>query len=68
MAFLEARLLYIILVVGALLGLDLVGSGSGSILFGSNRVLSWLILPLPPRSVPLFVFYVLIIGDGCQPS
>ena len=68
MALLEARLFYIILVVGAFLSLDLDGSRSRSVLTGWHLVLSWLVLTLPPRAVPLFVFCVEQIGDGCQPS
>ena len=69
MSFLEARLVYIFLVVGDLLGIDLGGSGSRSILLGWHVVLSVSDRTHPyPRAVPLFVFYVVQIGDGHQPS
>ena len=56
MDFLEDRLLYILLFIGALLGLDLGGSALRSILLGWHLVLSWLILTLPPGQYILSSF------------
>ena len=58
MALLEARLFYIILVVGAFLSIDLDGSRSRSVLTGWHLVLSWLVLTLPPGQC-LFLSFVL---------
>ena len=60
MTLLVARLLYIILVVGALLGLDLGGSRSLAILLGWHLVLSWLVLTIHPEQC-LFLSFMLSI-------
>ena len=65
-ALLKARILCIIIVVGTLLGLDLGGSGSCSILFRWHIFLVSDRTDPSPRAVPLFVFYVDQIGGGCQ--
>ena len=62
MVLLEARLLYIILIVGALLSLDLYGSRSRSILLGWHIFLSWLVLTLPPGQC-LFLSFMLIKSE-----
>ena len=62
MDFLEDRLLYILLFIGALLGLDLGGSALRSILLGWHLVLFWLALTLPPGQC-LFSYFMLIKLD-----
>ena len=59
MALLKYCLLYILLVVGSLLGLDLGGSVLRPILLKCHLILSWLILTLPPGQYR-FSFFTLI--------